>query len=546
MKAVPILTMTFAAILSTASLGKAQDPHEHTGPDPSQIGTVHFATSCDAAAQPDFDRGVALLHSFWFGAAIDGFQGVLSKDPGCAMAWWGIAMSEWGNPFGGIRSTAALERGAAAVQKAVALAPPTDRERAYVAAAGELYRDFPSTGQRSRIVAYERAMEGVYRAHPDDSEAAVFYALAIDQAAASEVPPDKTYAGRLAAGALLEDLFADQPGHPGIAHYIIHSYDVPALAPRALDAARSYARIAPAAPHALHMPSHTFTLAGLWQESIDTNTASSKVAREEGSVAEELHAMDYQMYAYLQTCRDGSASRLAEGLPDAAARLDVSAAGGGAPGPAGLFALAAMPARYALERGKWQAAAALSMRPTAFPPADAVTRFARALGAARSGDTAAATAEIAELERLREVLEGRDDDYWAGQVEIQRRVASAWLAQAEGREEVAVELLRSAADMEDGTEKSAITPGPLAPARELLGEMLIEQGRPEDALLEFETSLEKGPDRFRSLHGAARAAELGGDLTKARLYYDESRRLCQGGDGPERDEVESARAFLGR
>ncbi len=546
MKYSPILAVMLTAILLSASPGMAQDPHEQGGLDPSQIGTVHFATSCDAAAQPDFDHAVALLHSFWFGAAIEGFQTVLSKDPDCAMAWWGIAMSEWGNPFGGIRSTAALERGAAAAQKAVELAPPTDRERVYVDAVGELYRDFGSTSQRSRIVAYERAMEEVYRAHGDDPEAIVFYALAIDQSAASEVPPDKTYARRLVAGALLEDLFADRPDHPGIAHYIIHSYDVPALAPRALEAARSYARIAPAAPHALHMPSHTFTLAGLWQESIDTNTASSKVAREEGSVAEELHAMDYQMYAYLQTCRDGSASRLAEGLPDAAARLDVKAAGGGAPGPAGLFALAAMPARYVLERGRWGDAAALSVRATDFPPADAVSRFARALGAARSGDTAAAAAEIAELERLREVLEGRADDYWAGQVEIQSRVAGAWLAQAEGREEEAAEMLRSAADMEDGTEKSAITPGPLAPARELLGEMLIDQGRPAEALVEFEAILEKGPDRFRSRHGAARAAELAGDLAKARRYYDAARVLCEGGDGPERDEIESARAFLGR
>ncbi len=544
MKCSLIRAVRLAAILWIAPPAWAQDPHEHGTPDPSQIGTVHFVTSCGTTAQPDFDRAVALLHSFWFGAAIDGFQGVLAEDPGCAMAWWGIAMAEWGNPFGGIRTTEALERGAAAVREAEAIGAATDRERAYVAAVGELYRDFASTAQRSRIVAYEEAMQEVHRAYPDDSEAAVFYALAVDQSAASEVPPDKTYAGRLAAGALLEDLFAAQPDHPGIAHYIIHSYDVPALAPRALDAARSYARIAPAAPHALHMPSHTFTLAGLWQESIDTNTASATVARAEDSVAEELHAMDYQTYAYLQTCRDASASRMVDALPDAAARLDVKAAGGGAPGPAGLFALAAIPARSALERGKWEEAAALSVRPTDFPPADAVTRFARAVGAARSGDTATATAEIAELERLRGILEERKDDYWAEQVEIQRLVAGAWLAEADGRREEAVELLRSAAEMEDGTEKSAITPGPLAPARELLGEMLITQDRPEEALVEFEASLENGPDRFRSLYGAARAAELGGDLETARVRYNESRALCRKADGPERAELQHARATL--
>jgi tetratricopeptide (TPR) repeat protein len=542
----PILTVGLTAILATALPGRAQDPHVHGARDPSKIGTVHFATSCDAATQPDFDRAVTLLHSFWFGAAIDGFNAVLSRDPDCAMAWWGIAMAEWGNPFGGIRTTEALERGVAAVRKAEAIGAATDRERAYVAAVGELYRDYSSISQRDRIVAYERAMERVHRAHPDDSEAAVFFALALDQSAVSEVPPDKTYASRLAAGALLDELFALQPDHPGIAHSIIHSYDVPALAPRALDAARRYARIAPAAPHALHMPSHTFTLAGLWQESIDTNAASATVAREEGSVAEELHAMDYQAYAYLQTCRDASASGLISALPDAARRLDVKATSGGAPGPAGLFALAAIPARYALERGQWEEAAALSVRPTDFPPADAVTRFARALGAARSGDTATATAETAELERLRVVLEGRNDDYWAVQVLIQRKLASAWLAHVEGHGEEAVALLRSAANLEDTTEKSAITPGPLVPARELLGEMLIEQGRPEEARVEFEAILEKGPDRFRSLYGAGRAAELGGDLERARLHYDESRTLCGEGDGPERAEFQHARTFLDR
>ena len=544
MKAVPILTMTFAAILSTVVLGMAQDPHEHGAADPSRIGTVHFATSCDGAAQPDFDRAVVLLHSFWFGAAIDGFEEVASMDPRCAMAYWGIAMAEWGNPFGGIRTTEALERGAAAVRKAVQLDPSTERERAYVAAVGELYQDFAATRQRDRIVAYERAMEKVHLLHPADPEAAVFYALALDQSAVSQVPPDKTYAQRLEAGALLEELFAAQPDHPGIAHYIIHSYDVPALAPRALDAARRYARIAPDAPHALHMPSHTFTLVGEWQASIDTNTASARVAREEDSVAEELHAMDYQTYAYLQTCRDASARRIVDGLPGAAARLDVRSAGGGAPGPAGLFALAAIPARYSLERGMWEDAAELLASASDFPPAEAVTRFARALGAARSGDTARAEAEIAELERLRLVLEERDDDYWAVQVLIQRKLASAWLLHVEGSHEDAVTLLRSAANLEDETEKSAITPGPLVPARELRGEMLVELGRTDEALVEFETALEKGAHRFRSLHGAARAAEQSGELEKARHFYGEAVRLCGGGDGPVRAEVRQARAFL--
>jgi hypothetical protein len=544
MRHILILAVGLIAFPSMPSAGMAQDPHEHLAADPSQIGTVHFATSCDPAAQPDFDRAVALLHSFWFGAAIEGFQGVLVEDPACAMAWWGIAMAEWGNPFGGVRTAEALERGAAAVQAALAPEARTDRERAYVTAVGELYRDFATAGQRERIVAYEHAMEGVHRAHRDDPEAAVFYALALDQSAVSEVPPDKTYAQRLAAGALLEELFAAQPDHPGIAHYIIHSYDVPALAPRALDAARRYARIAPAAPHALHMPSHTFTLVGEWQESIDTNTVSAGVAREEGSVAEELHAMDYQTYAYLQTCRDASARGMVDALPDAAARLDVKAAGGGAPGPAGLFALAAIPARYALERGMWEEAAALPVSGAGFPPAEAVSRFARALGAARSGDKARAEAEILELERLRLVLEEEDDDYWAVQVLIQRKLASAWLLLAEGNHEDAVTLLRSAANLEGETEKSAITPGPLVPARELRGEMLLELSRPEEALVEFERALDQGAHRFRSLIGAGRAAEQGGELEKARRYFGEAVRLCGGSDGPERAEVRQARAFL--
>jgi tetratricopeptide (TPR) repeat protein len=450
-------------------------------------------------------------------------------------------MAYWGNPFAGIRSTAALEQGLAAVTKARATGSPTPRERAYIDAVATLFENHAALPQRDRVLAYERAMDGVARGNPQDVEATIFYALAVNQTA---LPTDKTYAPQLKAAGILEPLFARYPEHPGLAHYIIHAYDHPPLAERALPAARRYAAIAPSAPHALHMPSHTFTRVGSWQESVETNRMSEQTALRQGVATEALHAMDYQAYAYLQMAQDRAARAVIERLPAAAAQFDATATTGGAAPPiAGHFALAAIPARYALERGAWDEAASLPVPTNGTPFTIAIAHFARALGAARSGRPAAAQADLESLATLRDRLTQAQDAYWAEQVDIQRRVAAAWVAFAEGRRGEALAALRAAADAEDATDKSAVTPGPLAPARELLGEMLLEAGDAKGALAAFEASMAKEPGRFRGAFGAARAAEAAGEAAKAREYYARTVEIARDADSP-RPEIERARSYL--
>jgi hypothetical protein len=527
------------ALSAVTAVSARQQPGQHDHGSPAgRLGSVHFATSCAPAAQPEFDRGVALLHSFWFSAAIESFNTVLKTDPRCVMAHWGIAMSWWGNPFGGFRSPQALKAGLAAIDAAKASGAGTDREQAYIAAVDTLFRNTATVDQRARTLAYEKAMEALAAKYPDDVEARIFYALALDQTA---LPTDKTYANQLKAAAILEREFARQPEHPGLAHYIIHSFDVAALAPRALDAARRYATIAPDAPHALHMPSHTFTRVGSWQESIDANLASAAAARKDNAAAEELHALDYQVYAYLQTAQDAAAKRSLDAIGALATKIETAGAGNAAPPPAGYYAMAAMPARYALERNAWAEAAALTPRETPFAWADAVTHFARALGAARSGNAAAAVSDIERLTTLRDTLLKARDSYWAEQVEIQRRVATAWVTLAQGGRAEAVTMLREAADMEDATDKSAVTPGPIKPARELLGEMLLELNRPAEALAEFEATLKKEPNRFRATYGAARAADAAGQRQKASGYYASLLTISSAADQPGRKELAEAR-----
>ncbi len=514
-------------------------PHDH-GTPPAQVGAVHFATSCAPAAQATFDRGVALLHSFWFSAAVENFNEVLKADPACVMARWGIAMSWWSNPFAGFRSPQALAAGLAAVDAARASGAGTDREKAYVEAVEQLFRDPGTRDQRTRIVAYEKAMEALAARFPDDIEARIFYALALAQAA---LPTDKTYANQLKAAALLEEEFARQPEHPGLAHYIIHSFDVPPLAPRALTAARRYAAIAPDAPHALHMPSHTFTRLGLWEDSIATNLKSAAAAhRDPGAAAEELHALDYQIYAYLQTAQDSAASRTLPLVAPLAARIASAGAGNAAPPTAGYYAAAAMPARYALERAAWADAAALTPIESPFAYATAVTHFARALGAARSGQAEAAARDVARLAALRDTLKAANDAYWTEQVEIQRLGASAWVALAAGRQAEALALMREAATREDATEKAALTPGPIKPARELLGEMLLQVQQPAEALAAFEATLTKEPNRFRAVYGAASAARAAGQGPAAADYLAQLARITKSGDQPGRAELREARA----
>ena len=529
-----------AVVLCTAA-ARAQVQHDHGAPA-GRIGAVHFDTSCAAAVQQEFDRGVALLHSFWFSAAIESFNAVLQADPRCVMAHWGIAMSWWSNPFTSFRSPQALAAGLAAVDAAKASGAGTDREKAYVAAVELLFRDASPGNQRARTVAYERAMEVIATKYPNDIEARIFYALALDQTA---LPTDKTYTNQLKAAEILQREFRRQPEHPGLAHYIIHSFDVAALAPRGLDAARRYAKIAPDAAHALHMPSHTFTRVGSWQESIDTNLASAAAARTSNSTPEELHALDYQAYAYLQIAQDSSAKRTLDAIPALLAKIDTPGAGNAAPPSAGYYALAAIPARYALERDAWAEAATLTPHPSSFAWADAVTYYARALGAARTGNAAAARRDLDRLATLRDVLEKENDAYWTEQVDIQRRAALAWVRLAEGEASEALTLMREAADREDATDKSAVTPGPIKPARELLGEMLLQLNRPAEALAAFEATLQREPNRFRATYGAARAAEAAGNRQKARASYAKLLQIAKAADQPGRPELADARKSAG-
>ena len=529
-------------LMGLSAAGALAQEHQHPSGGAEKLGTVRFTTSCSAAAKPRFDRGVALLHSFEFKPALEEFGAALEADPRCAIAGWGMAMCRWGNPFAaGIRPASQVQHGLDAVARAERAGATTERERAWIAAASRLYAGADTLDQRARTVAYERAMSELAAAYPDDREAAVFHALSL---AASALPTDKTYANQLKAGAILEKLAPEAPDHPGIAHYIIHSYDVPALAGKALEAARRYSTIAPTAPHALHMPSHTFTRVGQWQESIDTNIASAVAARRDRSTAEELHALDYQAYAYLQTAQDAPARRVVDELPAVATRFDPDAIGSAAPASAGYFALAAIPARYALERGAWAEAAALEARETKFPYTEAMTHFARALGAARIGQLATARASVEALGQIRERLAAAKEAFWAEQVDVQRRGASAWLAMAEGRTAEALTLMREAADREDLTDKNAVTPGPLAPARELLGEMLLAAKEPAKARAEFQQTLKKEPNRFRAVYGAARAAADSGDRAGARTQYALLLKIAERGTASGRPELAEARTFV--
>jgi tetratricopeptide (TPR) repeat protein len=514
------------------SLGRT---HERTT---EKLGKVHFPVSCSAAAQEQFDRAVALLHSFWLDEAAKAFAAIAQADPGCAMAHWGTAMTLFGNPFTWPLSGKALPDGWAAVEKAQSAQAKTQRERDYIGAVEAFYKDWDKVDHRARALAYVKAMEELAQRYPEDTEASVFYALALDVTA---LPTDKTYANQLKAARILEKVFAQQPDHPGVAHYLIHSYDFPPIAAQGLTAARRYASIAPSAPHALHMPSHIFTRQGLWEESIETNRRSAATSK---SHFDSLHAMDYLEYAYLQGAQDRDAKRV---LDEMAAIKKVNREHF-----VTAYALAAIPARYALERGRWVDAARLLPHPNEedfawgnFPQGMAILVYARALGAARSGNAPAVREDIERLRRLREAMIEAKIAYWAQQADIQIKVASAWAALAQGNKQEALKLMREGADMEDASEKHPVTPSHVLPARELLGEMLLELGQPALALKEFEASHKVEPNRFRGLYGAARAAELSSDREKARTYYAKLVANCEKGD-MERAELKQASAFLAK
>jgi len=526
-----------AGMLAAATAAAAQEAHQHA--QPGRFGTVAFANTCSAPVQPSFLRGMALLHSFEFGPAIDAFKEVAAADPSCGMAQWGIALSQWTNPFSIVKRTPQqLQAGRETAARAKAAGAKSERERIFIDAIAVLYAAPDTLDQRTRIAAYRDAMSGLSAKYPEDSEAAAFYALAL---AAAADPADKTYADQLKAGALLEKLWKAQPDHPGLAHYIIHSYDVPALAPQAAAAARRYASIAPDAPHALHMPSHTFTRLGYWEDSIATNLLSAASAKKTGQVYEELHAMDYAVYAYLQTGQDAKAKALVDAAPDVAAQANRTA--GAAPPAAGGYALAAIPARYALERGQWAEAARLQPPAASGPYIEAISWFARGLGAARTGNGNSEPDVLHELQMRIDRLTSAGENYWAEQVTIQKLGVTAWLALAQGKTDEALASMREAADREDRTEKAAISPGPLAPARELLAEMLLQLKRPKEALAEFEKTMAKEPNRFRGVAGAIAAAEQLGDGATAKRLAERLRTIAAKGDTPGRPPLEAARAM---
>jgi hypothetical protein len=510
--------------------------HEHPAGDTARLGKVTFPVSCAPSVQQQFSSAVAMLHSFWYEKARDTFAGVAEKDPTCGMAYWGIAMTYY-HPIWQPPGSADLKAGGTFMDKAKLVGAKTQRERDYIAAIETFYKDSDKFDHASRALGYERAMEQVQSRYPDDHEAAIFHALAL---LATAPPNDETYVNQKRAGAILEPLFAEEPEHPGIAHYIIHAYDYPPLAQRALDAARRYAKIAPDSPHALHMPSHIFTRLGLWQESIDSNLASVASAKKNNAPEDELHAKDYLIYAYLQGAQDREAREALE-APPSGRRDDPQHF-------AWLYAMGTSPARYAVERHQWAEAAALAVPPDTFPGGrwawtEANLHFARALGLSHTGKTEAARTEVQKLASLRDTLTEVNDKYWADQVEIQRESAEAWIRLAESRREEALRQMRSAAEHEDATDKHPVTPGVILPARELLGEMLLELNKPAEAMVEFEATLRTSPNRFNSLSGAARAAKRAGDDAKAKTYYAKLLSMCEHSDG-DRPELEEARTLL--
>ncbi len=521
-----------AVAVSTAALAlSSPQPLVAQSDVDQQLGSVHFPTSCNEVAQRRFDRAMRFQHSYWYLAAKEVFEEALKADPTCAIAHWGIALTLLDNPHNAIPQ-ANLAPGLAAIQKAKAMNAKTERERDYIDALMLMYADYDKVSHVQRIRAFRDAEEKIAAKYPDDDEAQIAYAITLNTSADLN---DKTYAQQTKGAAILEPLSQRLPRHPGVTHYLIHLYDYPETAAKGLDAANRYAKVAPAAPHAQHMPSHIYTRVGYWKESIDSNIASVKAAKAEKSVGNYLHAQDYMVYAYLQLARDKQARAV---IDEMIQESDFKATVLGAH-----YALAAAPARYAVERSDWNSASQLTVRPSAFNYVMAISHFARALGAARSGKPEAATPDIAKLAELRDKLRETKDAYWAEIVDIQRQVAAAWMLHAEGKYDEALKAMSAAADAEDKTEKHALTPGPLAPARELYGEMLLDRGMAKEALAAFEATKAKEPNRFRGFLGAARAAEKLGDKVAAKANYEKLVALTAGAEA-DRPELAAARKFL--
>jgi tetratricopeptide (TPR) repeat protein len=534
------LVLFLTAVLLCAYTAPADDEgHHHEDMTPEELGTVHFPISCVTTVQAQFERGVALLHSFWYEEAEKQFNQIIQEDPHCAMAHWGVAISQW-HQLWNHPDRKTIKKGMAEVRKAKALRSTDDRERGYISAIDAFYSGAKDRPYHARADAYAKAMETAHQRHSEDREGAAFYALSL---LASAPERDTTFTNEKKAGAILETLFAEEPNHPGVAHYLIHSYDSPQLAQLALPAARSYAKIAPAAPHALHMPSHIFARLGLWHDDIDSNLASVAATRKTaamhmGGESHQFHAMDFLEYAYLQSGREADAQRLIDEIKAMPEMKDTMY---GSDFDPRLYSLVAFPARYALELHHWSEAASLALVPGASIGDNSVTYWARAIGAARSGNPAEARKDIAEIESIRKTLVKQKKTEFIDYIVSDQKEAEAWLAYVEGNHDQALKALRTLAEKQEaeGDEPLAI------PAREMLADMLLEMKQPAPALAEYESDLKFNPNRFDGLYGAAHAAELAGKNVEANGYYAQLLKVCNG-TASERPELSRAKALMAK
>jgi len=515
----------FSAGLTTVALASSAIAQQD-----DKLGRVNFATSCDPKVQAEFDRGVAMLHSYWFIIARRTFEGILQQDPTCAIAHWGVAMDYLGNTLATTPTREEAQKAWDALEKARAAGPKTQRERDWIEALSAYFRDHDKTPVDVRLTAYNAALEQMAARYPDDFEVQAYYALTLQ---ASAKKSDLTYGNQVKSATILEKLFEQNPQHPGVTHYIIHAYDFAPLADRGVLSARRYASIAPAVPHARHMPSHIYSMVGLWEESIASNASALEIQ------PDYYHAADFSVYAHLQLAQDDKAVALTRKSLATADRGDRPI------NFVNFTAKAAMPARYILERADWAGAAALPMVTTQYPMADSLIRFTRGLGMARTGNIAGAKAEIEAMKVLRTTLQRADQSYWADRTEEQMLAVSAWILLKEGAFDQAVRFIRTAADNEDASVKHVAMENRLYPFRELLAELLLEVGQPAAALKEFETALKQTPNRFRAFSGAARAAEAAGDRQKASDYFGKLVDLTKNAD-TERAEIREAKAFLAR
>ncbi len=535
------------AVLLFSFCTSAVQAHDHdatAAPPVETLGDVNFPVTCKPAAQTEFNRAMALLHSFWYSPAQASFATVLELDPECGMAHWGRAFASMGNPFTWSSNPGAAKLGAVHGQLARKTGAKSARERDYIAAQGVFFRNWQTASFAQRVDDYMGAMTNLAARYPQDDEAKILLALAI---IFDIDPADKTFAKQSRAMAILEPLFAKYPNHPGIAHYVIHTNDYSELATRALPAARTYAGIAPSVPHALHMPSHIFSRVGLWPDMVTTNRASYNAARAELDAAtltlgdyNALHAMDYMLFAHLQQAQDRAAQAILEET-QAIRKIQVE-------NFAAAYALAAIPARFALERKDWQQAAELTLSPAdmgweKFPQAESILVFARGLGAARGGNIDVARASVARLRALNDQMRAANLGYWPTQTAIQIQAVDAWIALAEGQPDTALQRMREAAAAEDASDKHPVTPGNVVPSRELLGDMLLELQQPAAALDEYVRSLRRDPNRYHGLAGAARAAAAAGNVQLAREYFTRLQAQTAESDSP-RPEVAAARGFL--